>query len=766
MSRSDTKNSEQVSGKTRFISQRWRSLLPLSVVVTIAAMIGAYVLASSLSGGIKISEANVSIQSTVSVIERSIDLYSRYRTEAQRISFTIGVPEAIRARQGTSLHTILEGMASAAGLDSIIVTDANGVEVVGLLRTETPEFTDYAVSFETPLGDQRLIRSVLDGESAGTTELLRTQAGLLLYTAVPVNFDGELVGVALVGQQIDETLELLQSSAVADVVLYGADGTLLQTTFPLTDASISAFVLDSANVNQALASVQQIIGPAALQIEGSPYLLTYAPFNFGPNTLGIIGTLIPDNVPFATEVGRQVTALLLSAITGIVVITVFVSVSRMMSRVEAVTAVAQTLQAGEFYARTGMQASDEIGAMGQALDQYADSVQARHDKLRDMLRRQRREAYALLAVLESIPDGIIVQDLEGRVILMNEQSRLLLGSQRVFRSAGIHELARVVGETLGPALAPGLYALGDPQRIDLDNKLLSAQAAAVLSMTGQRLGTVILVRDISEKVREETAREQMLARLAQDIQQPLAGLAQTGTRSPNTLVNAFAREISRYSAALQMMIVEMRELNQYDQDDARQMQRPLRLESLLWAVANDWRQIAQAAGLTLHVIIEQKGLYVLGDERRLRWAVGNIIDNAIKYTLPGGALTLEIKGEENDMALLRIRDNGVGISKEDLNHVFVRFYRGTPTSKENEVVRVPGMGQGLTTARQIVEAHGGTIRIKSKVQVGTAVYIALPQTAGVAYELPYLDEAIMEGETMPLPKDVDLDAFWQQPRRD
>jgi signal transduction histidine kinase len=173
--------------------------------------------------------------------------------------------------------------------------------------------------------------------------------------------------------------------------------------------------------------------------------------------------------------------------------------------------------------------------------------------------------------------------------------------------------------------------------------------------------------------------------------------------------------------------------------------------------ANEWRQIAQAGNLTLHVIIERKGLYILGDERRLRWALGSIVDNAIKYTPPGGALTLEIQEESGEMGRLRVRDNGAGISRDDLPHVFTRFFRGTPVTKSGRVIHVPGMGQGLTIARQIFEAHGGGIRIKSNQNVGTAVYMSLPLTSGEQFDLPYFDEADMDGETMLLDTNIPLD---------
>jgi PAS domain S-box-containing protein len=751
---SDQPTSPHLTGESkvpRFVSLRWRFLVPLCLVVLLVAMPGAYFIARNLSGGMAVSQDNILLQSSRAVSEHAADAYKRQREEAQRIAFTVGVPEAIQAQKVDALHGALEGLARLAELDSIILTNEKGYEVLGLQRGDK----DYAVGTAADLSGEPIIHSVLVEGYIGATGLLRTSEGLVLYTAVPVTADNKTVGIAMVGQRLDAVMDALKGSAVADVALYGADGRLLQTTFPQVNA-LSALSLAPEVYNQAIAAVQQI-PLQSLKIGGRAYQGAYFPLNYGPNTLGVIAALMPDNVPFATELGRQWIALLAAALAGTVVIAAFTGISVFVWRVNRVTYVAEALASGEAQARTGMQATDEIGAMGQALDQYADYVQERHDALRTALRRQRREVAHLLSVVESLPDGIVLQDLDGRVILMNEYAKTLLGSQRVFRSSGLHELAAVVSEVLGAALAPGLYTLGDPQQISLDGKMLSAQAAAVVSAANHRLGTVIVLRDITEQVRQERAREEMLGRLMQDIQQPLAGLAQAGARSQSGLINAFAREITRHAIALQKMIVDMHEIADVNAPSVARVQRPIRLETLLWAVANEWRQVAQAASLTLHVIIERKGLYVLGDERRLRWAIGNVIDNAIKYTPAGGALTIEIQEEsENGMGRLRVRDNGVGIAKDELPHIFTRFYRGNPVMKDGHAIRVPGMGQGLNIARQIFEAHGGVIHVKSTPGVGTAVYMGLPLTAEVTLELPTLDEADMDGETVLL--DVRNDA--------
>jgi signal transduction histidine kinase len=321
-------------------------------------------------------------------------------------------------------------------------------------------------------------------------------------------------------------------------------------------------------------------------------------------------------------------------------------------------------------------------------------------------------------------------------------------------------LTSVVNATLGNSIVPGLYALGNPQRIELDEKMLLAQASAIVVGTGQRLGSVVLLRDITATVKQEQARDQIMAQIVEDVQIVLQDTSQRAMQNEDKLVRRLARDIAKHASALQSMIVEMRELTQYTSQKAQKTQRSLSVETLVWGVANDWRQIARANEITLSVILEVRGLFVLGDEQRLRYALGNLVDNAIKYTKSGGKLSIEVRGEAQSMLQLRIRDNGVGINNEDIPQVFVRYYRGNPTTDDGQVIHVPGMGQGLTDTQQIITAHGGQIRIKSKVGVGTAAYISLPITAAQSYQLPLIEDDVMEGETMLIPDNVTVDEFW------
>ncbi|MCU0463581.1 MAG: ATP-binding protein, partial [Anaerolineae bacterium] len=170
----------------------------------------------------------------------------------------------------------------------------------------------------------------------------------------------------------------------------------------------------------------------------------------------------------------------------------------------------------------------------------------------------------------------------------------------------------------------------------------------------------------------------------------------------------------------------MHDLTASDDQNVLREDSTFAVESLVWAVANEWRRIAEHHHIELQVDIKVRGLSIHGDAKRLSWALGALVDNAIKYTPVGGLLMIQVRPPEDGNVVIRVRDNGVGIKREELPQVFGRFFRGTPETADGRPLRVPGMGQGLTLAKQIVEAHGGEIVVKSRPGSGTAVYVHLP----------------------------------------
>lgn len=731
-----------------FISWRWRVVWPLFIILLLVSMIGAYAVASRLGSGIRISQDNVLLESLRGTTSQVNVLYNRQVQEGLRIAYTLGVAEAVQLQQVDVLQPNLEALARSANLDSVILTDVRGVELLGLQRVFIPDVDDYAVNQGTNLGGEPIVMAALNGQQ-GESSIFQTPEGRLLFVSIPLRVDDDIVGAVLVGQQFATVLDELQASSVTETVVYDASGALAQTTFTLDDAVRRSVRVDATIMQQTLQLEAGRVPVQSVMVADVPYRVGYTPFIYGDNLLGVLGVLLPDSVPFATEVGRQLTGLLAASLVGVALSVVFWVVSRMTRKAEKVQKTAETLATGDYSQRTAMQPVDEVGAVGAALDKFASRVQYEQDAMQVAIRRQRREISHLTSVLESIPDGVVIQNPQGATLFMNTAAQRLLNGHPLTDMPQLQSLANGL---LGQSLMPGVYAVGDPQQIALGAKMLSAQAATIMTATQEKIGTLLVLRDITDEVRKEQQRSRLVQQVKEQVQMPLSELGNTGMIIGAPL-DTFAREVTKRAVALQKLVAEMRELTDVNLHKLEQSQKPIRLDTLVWIVANDWRQIALAADLQLHVMIEKNGLFVLGDEKRLRWAIGNILDNAIKYTPAGGAITLEVNGESNGQALLRVRDNGVGIADDELAKVFTRFYRGNPTLKDGNIIRTPGMGQGLHTAKLIFEGHGGFIKVRSRQHVGTAVYFSLPLTSAVAMDIPRILEDY-EGETVRLPEDA------------
>ncbi len=146
------------------------------------------------------------------------------------------------------------------------------------------------------------------------------------------------------------------------------------------------------------------------------------------------------------------------------------------------------------------------------------------------------------------------------------------------------------------------------------------------------------------------------------------------------------------------------------------------LEALVAAIAEDAVLIATRGDGTREVILEANDpIVVHGDPARLRQLIWNLVENAVRYTPAGGTITLALR-RHGPVAELTVTDTGIGIPPEHLPHIFERFYR-VDTSRSRAL---GGTGLGLSIVRQIAEAHGGQVRVRSIVGEGSTFTVALP----------------------------------------
>jgi signal transduction histidine kinase len=146
------------------------------------------------------------------------------------------------------------------------------------------------------------------------------------------------------------------------------------------------------------------------------------------------------------------------------------------------------------------------------------------------------------------------------------------------------------------------------------------------------------------------------------------------------------------------------------------------LKEIATKIIIERRQALRQKNQALHIQLDGEWPTVTVDRRRIELALGAILDNAIKFTSPGGEIT--VSGEQNDRELsLTISDNGPGIAPEEMGKIFEKFYQIDP----NNTGQVRGFGLGLFYARQFLKDHGGEINLQSRVGQGTTVTVKLPR---------------------------------------
>lgn len=147
------------------------------------------------------------------------------------------------------------------------------------------------------------------------------------------------------------------------------------------------------------------------------------------------------------------------------------------------------------------------------------------------------------------------------------------------------------------------------------------------------------------------------------------------------------------------------------------------LSTMLNEIKAETEMEAAAGGLTMELKLPPEPLIIQGDPLSIKQAVVNLVNNAIKYNRPGGKVTISA-GAENSGIAITVADTGIGISPQDMEHVFDRFYR-VEKSRSREK---GGSGLGLAIVKKIVEDHGGQVTVTSQINLGSSFKITLPRS--------------------------------------
>ncbi len=334
------------------------------------------------------------------------------------------------------------------------------------------------------------------------------------------------------------------------------------------------------------------------------------------------------------------------------------------------------------------------------------------------------------AIFARLEEGVIMQSPEGRVVLINEAAMRLLGSMRAFWESDLGRLFKQAQQA--PSGSAELEPVGKPLRVQVNDRILGAQLSIARAADGGALGTLILLNDATRETLADRLKDQFVTQITHELRTPLTAikgmsevlLSAPADRPPN---RKFLEAIGRNVNTLDRMITELLDISEMNAGSFAVRQQPVTLDDLIFDVIKGREPAIKRGGLNVGLMVANRTqLRVLGDDRRLSWAIGHLLDNAINYTLKGGQITVRLGALRGDKVLIDVVDSGVGINERDAAHVFERFYRGEARTPDGKLIDPRGLGQGLYIARAVAEAHGGYLVFSSTLGQGSKFTLGLP----------------------------------------
>lgn len=373
-------------------------------------------------------------------------------------------------------------------------------------------------------------------------------------------------------------------------------------------------------------------------------------------------------------------------------------------------------------------------------NERANKLADRNRRLQKAVREREQEIERLGSVFASLPDGVIVQDTEGKVILINDSARKLIGNQKNFWQSKLGSLFDEFRSIT--TMETEIMPVGDPTRVQINNKIIGAQLAAVSDSKGNRLATMIVLRDVTRDALADRLKDEFITGITHELRTPMTVikgmseviLGQSADEPPN---RRFLETIGRNVDILDRMITELLDISEMSAGSFSIRRDPVDIEELLWGIVTGLTPELKRARLEWRVSIgSMQSQHVSGDQQYLKWAIGHLIQNAIRYNQSGGHVSIRAKLGSNQQIIIQVQDNGVGISERDLPHIFERFYRGEPRTRNGKLLDPRGLGQGLFVARTVCEAHGGYLSVRSESGEGSIFTLVLPSMPAKQPALP------------------------------
>lgn len=332
----------------------------------------------------------------------------------------------------------------------------------------------------------------------------------------------------------------------------------------------------------------------------------------------------------------------------------------------------------------------------------------------------------LAAVLTGMEDGILVLRGNGRLLLANAAAHRLLALPRDAEERPLSDSLRL------PALLDAAQAALDGRATPFELFNPAGKGRTIVGRAAPLAGrghaaAVIVLQDVTEIRRLEVMRRDFVASASHELRTPVAtirGYAETlasGALDDREAATRFVSGLARQAERLTALIDDLLDLSRVESGGMRLQAQAVPVGSFLERVAAAAQERADAKSLRVAVDPVDPSVAALVDPKGLEMVIGNLLDNALKYTPEGGSISLGASQREGAVRL-EVRDTGPGIEPRHQARIFERFYRADAGRARD----VGGTGLGLAIAKHVAQQSGGDVGVESRPGAGSCFWIRLP----------------------------------------
>lgn len=384
---------------------------------------------------------------------------------------------------------------------------------------------------------------------------------------------------------------------------------------------------------------------------------------------------------------------------------------------------ASLIAKGDFSQRVETHSHDEIGMLGNTFNYLTK-------KLDSTLVEISSEKSKLDAVVSNMADGLMALDDHGFIVLYNKAVLKLLKARDIeIYGSNINDLHIYTGINITLAMIKKCVFDESSKNITVnvsEDKVFRISPAYYSDDAKKQTGFILVFQDITDAQRLDNMRRDFVANVSHELKTPITTIktyAETlasGIVSDSEMANEFLTTIEKEADRMASLVRDLLQLSQFDFKKAKWNFEQIFINDIISESLNHLKIYYAEKHQNVNFISDCNPT-IWADKSKIKQVILNILSNAIKYTPENGAVDILVNIVDKYVDI-SIKDNGIGIPEDDIDHIFERFYRVDKGRSRQQ----GGTGLGLSIAKDIIEAHGGSICAKSKFNDGSTFIIKLP----------------------------------------